>query len=194
MNVDTLVISQNEAIEKLEQYQRIALKKRTREDQKLLALYDQVAGGARVLNLTAAFRQTGLNDFKQPRLAISRADWPQVFCQAWSLPGLPGYGVKFSDVTGWRNHVRDITVALNVPYSCIFERTIVSPVPHIPPSARPRFGLHNYHILFEVKQWSVYPVDPFLMKRISGMLFAVLAEWELSPLEASLLESMREGV
>jgi hypothetical protein len=33
---------------------------------------------------------------------------------------------------------------------------------------------------FEVKDWQDYPVDPFLMRRISGMLFIIEAEWELS--------------
>ena len=38
-----------------------------------------------------------------------------------------------------------------------------------------------------------YTVDPFLMRRISGVLFIIEAEWELSPLEAELLASMMQG-
>jgi len=66
-------------------------------------------------------------------------------------------------------------------------------VPYIPPDVRPRFAPINYHILFEVKKWEAYPVDPFLMRRISGMLFIIEGEWELSPLEAELLASMIQG-
>lgn len=69
--------------------------------------------------------------------------------------------------------------------------TLRSAVPHIPPSIRPEFALSNYHILFEVKEWAVYPVDPFLLRRISGMLFVVEAEWELTELEVMLLSSMQ---
>jgi hypothetical protein len=66
-------------------------------------------------------------------------------------------------------------------------------VPHIPPACRPKFGLHNYHILFEVQEWKAYPVDPFLMRRVMGNLFVVEAEWDLTPLEVELLSSMSGG-
>jgi hypothetical protein len=72
-------------------------------------------------------------------------------------------------------------------------RRLESPVPNVPPDVRPRFAPHNYHILFEVKEWQAYPVDPFLMRRISGMLFIIETEWELSPLEAESPASMMQG-
>ena len=65
-----------------------------------------------------------------------------------------------------------------------------SAVPHIPPELRPEHKLENYHILFEAT-WQVYPVDPFLLRRIIGPLFAVVAEWELTALEAELLAHIR---
>jgi hypothetical protein len=68
-----------------------------------------------------------------------------------------------------------------------------SAVPHIPANLRPKFKLNNYHILFEVQNWEEYPVDPFLLKRVVGNLFIVIAEWELTELEASLLGSMRSN-
>jgi hypothetical protein len=54
-------------------------------------------------------------------------------------------------------------------------------------------AVHLDHILFEVKDWETYPVDPFLMRRISGMLYVIEAEWEFSPVEAELLASMIQG-
>jgi len=58
---------------------------------------------------------------------------------------------------------------------------------------RCRTGAPKANGLFEVKERKAYPVDPFLMRRISGMLFIIEAEWELSQLEAELLASMMQG-
>jgi hypothetical protein len=58
---------------------------------------------------------------------------------------------------------------------------------------RCRTGAPKANGLFEVKECKAYPVDPFLMRRISGMLFIIEVEWELSPLEAELLTSMIQG-
>ncbi len=203
MNVSTLIISATEAKQKLDQYRSIVGKRRLKEDDKLEALYSAVSKGARVLNLTAAFKQTGLNERGEPKLAIARADWPTVYFHPRAVIGkgfsswtiLHGAG-GFSPTARWNNLA--ITQNLALTKNTFEDRaltrgTLESPVPHIPPCLRPRFGLHNYHILFEVQEWKAYPLDPFLLRRISGMLFVVEAEWDLTSLEAELLASMRGG-
>ena|SRR5689334_8329792 len=105
MNVNTLIIPKEEAQAKLEQYRNIVGKRRLKEDDKLETLYTRISKGARVVNITAAFRQTGLNELKQPRLAIARADWPDVFCRRWNMPG-PNWGIEFLDHEGWAHRVR----------------------------------------------------------------------------------------
>lgn len=193
MNVNTIIVSREFAEQKLQQYRSLVKRKRVAEDDKLQSLYASVAKGARVLNLAEAFKQTGLNELQQPKLAIARADWKTVFCRTWSMPG-PNYGIKFTDHNKWNDFVRDIKIPLNLDAAQLFKRGLASPVPHIPPDVRPRFSLQNYHILFEVEKWEEYPVDPFLLRRISGYLFVVEAEWELTKLEASLLSSMTQGI
>lgn len=215
MNISTLTISGPEAQQKLDQYRSILGKRRVKEDDKLEALYASITKGARVLNLAEAFKQTGLNDQQQPKLAIARADWKTVYCvRNPSVKASEGWSNSVSNTVGFTSSPRWNYLAmatnivlpantfawknswnekykyhqLNVSWS-----VLTSPVPHIPPSCRPKFGLHNYHILFEVEKWQTYPVDPFLLRRISGMLFIVEAEWDLTPLEAELLASMRGG-
>ena len=208
MNVNTLVITKEQAEAKLDQYKSIVEKRRVAEDDHLQSLYASISKGARVLNLAAAFKQTGLNEKHQPKLAIARADWPDVHC--FRNPSLPGWRstsltVGFGPKPRWNSEATAQNIVLpngtfpDLAQIASPERvwrrwdSLKSAVPHIPPECRPKFGLHNYHILFEVEEWQTYPVDPFLLRRISGMLFVVEAEWDLTPLEAELLASMRGG-
>lgn len=200
MNVSTILISQQEAQFKLDQYKSIVTKQRTKEDDKLQSLYAAVSKGARVINIANAFKETGLNDKGQPKLAIARADWKTVYCfPRRQFGGIwrPSEGnVGFTATDLW-DHLATRQNILLPDYTfnnqVLTQKSLRSPVPHIPPACRPRYGLHNYHILFEVENWEEYPVDPFLLRRISGYLFVVEAEWELTELEASLLGAMMQG-
>lgn len=186
MNVDTIVISQEQAEHKLRAYQTLRAKQRTQEDELLMSVYKQVQKGGRVLNLVEAFKQTGLDEQGQPKLAIARADWSEVnfFTREKCI---------FSCNRFWKPHATRQFITLpadTFARSKLTLRTLHSAVPHVPPDVRPPFALSNYWILFEVEAWQSYPVDPYLLKRISGMLFVVMAEWNLTPLEAMLLSSM----
>src|SRR4026208_988677 len=80
MDVDTILLTGEEAQRKLDEYQSVAAKQRLEEDQQIRQLYKAVAKGARVMNLAAAFTKTGRNPPFYPRLAIARADWKVVHC------------------------------------------------------------------------------------------------------------------
>lgn len=191
MDVNTIIIEQDDAMQKLAAYRGLNARQRTHEDDRLQQLYKAVSKGARVLNLAEAFRQTGLNDLGQPKLAIAQADWSQVVYHPW----IGSDNGTFWWKTYWSAGSKgQITLPENT-YSFRKQQgnEISSPVPHIPPALRPKIALSNFHILFEVEKWETYPVDPFLLRHISGHLYVVVAEWELTELEASLLGSMRTG-
>lgn len=193
MNVNTIVIAPEVAKAKLDEYSNQIKGKRLEEDDLLRSLYKSVLKGARVINILEAFRSTGLNELGQPKLAIARADAKEIFFRprAWTPDG--DRTVFTMDRWFEAYHVRK--------YVPLPPNTFINPrgdglrsvVPHIPPAVRPTTKPENYHILFEVEKWEEYPVDPFLLRRISGYLYVVEAEWELTPLEASLLGSMRGG-
>ena len=192
MNVNTIIVPREEAERKLEQYKNVTGKRRIAEDEKLQSLYAAVSKGARVLHLLNAFHQTGLNEKGEPRLAIIRADFKQVWCHRRSNgSALFGPSQRYNSAAN-RKNISLPEGTFGWPRGMSWS-DLSSPVPHIPPDARPKFGLHNYHIMFEVKEWRQYPVDPFLMRRIAGNLFIVEAEWELTELEASLLASIETG-
>jgi hypothetical protein len=202
MNVHTIEVPPDLARLKLDEYKALRENQRTTEDRLLERAYKAVAGGARVIDISQAFRSTGLNEFGQPRLAIARAD--EKFCRFRSdaeyqsnriLPS--GYRPGFTINETWNSYASRSNILLPVGVfpgpQKITGQFLRTQVPHIPPSARPVYKLENYHVLFEVKKWEAYSVDPYLLKRISsGYLFIVEAEWELTELEASLLGSMSE--
>lgn len=61
-------------------------------------------------------------------------------------------------------------------------------VPSVPVWLRPEGHLSEYHILWEA-EWEVAPpVDPILLKYVSGPMYAVIAQWDLTPVERAVLE------
>jgi hypothetical protein len=179
---------------------------RTEEDEHLLSVFKAVRKhNARVINIVDAFRQTGLNDKGQPKLGIARGNWKTVYFH--QRRGITLSGPNAYTINRWNNgggcfqdsptfsqaaYAKTVTLPGGVfPDAALTRSSLKSAVPHVPANIRPEFHLRNYHILFEVENWETYPVDPFLLKRVVGNLFIVLAEWELTELEASLLGSMR---
>lgn len=209
MNARTIEISQDTALAKLSEYRRLNEKTKTAEDRRLERLYKTVSNGARVINIFEAFRTAGCNDLGQPKLAIARADWQTVYfhSRCYTYPSQDNdrqylYG-EYEDRTGCFNDCptfHSSAYAKTISLRNVFPKNLVSrwsglktAVPHIPPSVRPKIKLSNFHILFEVEKWDEYSVDPFLLRHISGSLYVVIAEWELTELEASLLSSIRSG-
>jgi hypothetical protein len=195
MNVETFQIDRSEAVKKVQEYRQLTKKQRRAEDDAMEALYRSVLrDGTRILELNQCFRQTGLNERGEPRLAIARADWQTVhFFRTVYDWKTTGYSYGFSDERFFNTQATAKNIFLPRDVFNLNKLTqggLFSPVPHIPPGMRPKFDLKNYHILFEVEKWEQYPVDPFLLRRIPGTtLFIVIAEWELTKLEASLLSA-----
>ena len=59
-------------------------------------------------------------------------------------------------------------------------------VPMIPPRLRADRALANYHILWEA-EWINPPRDPLLLRHLGKFFYAVLATWDLTPLEQAVL-------
>lgn len=196
MNVTTMIVSGEEAARKVKVYGSIPEYKRTDEDDALLRVYRAIGKGKRVLDVGRAFRETGLHADGTPKLAIARANttdvWfhPRVAWDSWDLRVGAG---GFSPYGRWDARLTRMNFVLPAgtwENDQLTKLRLRSPVPHIPPACRPAGSIEAYHVLFDA-QWQRYPVDPFLLRRVTGRLFTVEAEWELTELEASLLGAMR---
>jgi|AGTN01.1.fsa_nt_gi hypothetical protein len=178
-------------------YRRAVRANRTAEDELLMNAYRQVASGKRVIDIYATIKAGGLDEQQRPKLAIGRAIWPRVFLYRghWPLQFR-----RHNQATYCKSDVVEIPEAILGrppevkrvrPDGTTFRSTPtisgMALTPSIPPWARPKFKLEGYHILWEAVWEKAPPVDPALLKHIGGPLYVVLATWDLTPLERSVL-------
>lgn len=174
-----------------------------KEDEILRDTYRAMALGQRVLNLGSVLKTAGLNRKRLPILAVGQADWKDVFLtyhqfnnqqfvfsknrfanknsrtNRWDEGALgfehATFGAELSNAK-WR----DDNNFSRLPAKAM--------VPSVPAYLRPEGHLSEYHILWEA-EWEVAPpVDPLLLKHISGPMYSVIAQWDLSPVERMVLE------
>lgn len=169
------------------------------EDESLRRAYRALALEKRVLNLNTAMRAAGLTEkTRLPRLAIVRADCKYVELSAnnrkvcfYSSKGsdsfnsnqyteipTPIFGYDISD-SAWRKNNK-LPEVYRVSAIC----------PQIPPRYRPEpEKLQDHYLLFE-PNWEVAPPDPdpFLLTPLGHGFFVIVAQWDMTPLEQSILE------
>jgi len=161
----------------------------TEEDTMMLEMYQQIARGRAVVNAFEMITAGGSDDLQRPNLFLARAGWPHVI---WSF-GSEGMGM-FRDPRKqtWERGTRHM---IHLPHRTLthtnrHQSDWVSIVPNIPPALRPRGRLDGYIILSEAK-WEKFataaPKDPALLRPIKWPLCAVVAVWDLTPLEQMVL-------
>lgn len=157
--------------------------------------YYHMKKGRGVLDVFQAIKKAGLNADSEPRLAIAPSDLTKG-CFRKSYDGTCGY--YYARGGRW-DHEKQY---LSVPEGTfpngwrkqgqpVVRPTISSPCPIVPPKLMPPGQLQNYFTMWEVDHWDLEPpADPLLLQRISTNLFVVLASWDTTPLERSILRGM----
>lgn len=187
------------------------------EDRMMMRAYREAAKGKRIIRLsqTLAAGGTELFEFdvvawrngrqvmvphvvRVPKLAVGRADRAFVWTNGVDVDGSLRLQTRR---TPHNSNRRDVTTFAPGTFDADTEHPndgsawsrprIRSLLPPIPPHLRPkRAGLHNFHILWEA-EWEVDrttpPGDPALLRHLAGDLYAVLAVWDLTPLEQAVL-------
>lgn len=189
--VDTITMDATEARERYDEY-RAALKGKpvNDDDRGILLGYKALAKGHAVLNVFDVFRRCPLDEKKRPRLAIARADWEWCFySRDWNRGGRAVFGNTERRVRRYvpKTSLGSYTIAFPGVLDGSHQNTLRAIVPIIPPNLRPRWNLENYLILWEAEWEPVAPVDPLLLREIQWPLCAVLAAWDLTPLERAVL-------
>lgn len=151
----------------------------------LMRGYRAIAKGQQVIDLHRVMTVAGLQDDTQfPKLAIGRADWAWCHCSVIYDGGARFMGRDH----GWRRQAGEVRVPQDTfPRPKAFRNTKKAMTPIIPPSLRPVGDLSNFYILWDAVWQPAPPVDPLLLKHLGGALYAILAAWDLTPLEQAVM-------
>ena len=185
---------------------RVAKSLIEKEDETLREMYGAMAKGMRVINVASVMHGAGLDKVKQlPVLALAGAHWPRCHITHSAYRGMFEFsGDSWGPSMRW--YARDAeyadggsgfpihTFGFNLS-DANWRKTNNLPalparaiVPSIPAHLRPAGDLKDYFILFEAVWEHAPPVDPILLKKIHGYMYAVLAQWDLTDVERSVLE------
>jgi hypothetical protein len=166
------------------------------QDMTIAATYRQLSIGRQVLRLSASIIAGGFDEQGRPRVALARADIGEIQMERWRSGQMrfrPWEGSSWASAQAHR--AADKVWTLDGPGTDISGVEGLATVPPVPPAFRPAGHLRNYHILFEATWRPVRQTrtrlrssDPALLKWMGGDLFAVLAVWDVSPVEAAALE------
>lgn len=197
MDVATIEMPVAEAKAAVQEYTDALKQRHDDELAEVLAGLKQLVRGNALVKLSEVMRDAGLDQHHMPKLAICRADekWCRVDMRADGSATFIGYtSDAWRGDSGHRSLRRRVRVGpdtfpregitFGFSHACRNRRAVV---PLVPPPYRPKFALSNYHILWEAEWEPCPPVDPMLLKRISGDLFAVVAQWDLTDLERAVL-------
>lgn len=206
METDTIDMTVEEAEEAYKKYAELVKEREEKSLEILKQASYHLSQGRKVLNIYDSILRGGVDENKEPKLAIGRADWGTVFFTKHrgksGAFGSARVGSNWGKVDSVRlpiNYfdeeweIEDSTKSWSEPK----RPTIKSAIPLIPAELMPKGKLNNYYILFEVGRWEEdlsrrrVGDDPLLLRRLSENMFVVLAMWDVSPLEKAVLEGLK---
>lgn len=168
-------VSQRDAEKALSAY-KIHRSSYDTRDWEIEKIYRAIAKGKKVISVRKAIQQAGVDSQNRPKLAIAPAHLQRVRC------------VRNRDEVVFTNWP-DGRIEIKIPFpGMINANSCQALMPRIPPQHRPAQSvLKHYHILFEADWTAAPPVDPYLLRRISSDAWIILAAWELTEVELSVI-------
>jgi len=194
MNLDTIDMPVDEARARYEEYSAAVKARHNVEDAVLAAGYKALSEGKKLISLQAAIRAGGIDTAGRPKLAIAPATAEWCWMSRWRDGAL-----RFAPSQNERVKLGVVKLPAGtfpeVPYQVweamdgwrLARNTNRALVPIVPPALRPSRALIRYHILWEAEWEKVAPVDPALLRHLSGDLWLLCSTWDLSPLERMVL-------
>ncbi len=190
---------------------RIAKSQVEKEDEELKLAYRALSQGKQLINIPKALEEGNLEPASQlPELAIAKADWKFVYLSyGQSIPDVSGRNsftftcCSCSYTPEWRRKGNHIPFSRDTFPAELWNQEwrgknshqkldggypdVSAVVPTIPPNLRPD-DLTKFYILWDVVWEARAPEDPILLSRVNDRMYAVVAQWDLTPLEQQVLE------
>ncbi len=150
-------------------------------DLEIQRTYKVLAQGRTVIQAIKSIEVAGLGEDRMPKVAIARADAKTCY---WMTAN--GRGTFYSDNIYTRAKQKQLRASFSgMTYQYPYGKAVV---PIIPIHLRPKRGLANYHILWQA-DWQSVPKDPYLLRRIGGDIWLVVAAWDLTEVERAAMET-----
>lgn len=212
MNVPLMTMDRDAARAKLKAFRADRHKDAEEAYGRAAAAYEALAAGTPILNLSQAVQSGGFFDDWRPKLAVARADRSEVYFRWRSGATTAVYSTQAHlyreppegsllartvELGRVHNQKRRYLDAARNEQSYDVDVSGYALVPMVPADVRPKTGqLVDWLVLWEVTRWydrprkMKSPVDPLLLKPIGGELYAVLAQWDLTPIERAVMEEL----
>lgn len=185
MEVSKLVVPKAEASRLHREYKQHRAFQ-TEMDREIERTYRLISQGKVVIQARESIRVAGLGTDGYPKLALCRADAKECRVDMYAN----GECRMYADYSGWRAPRAD-SKRVMLPPGTFPGRTSSGSargiVPLIPVHLRPRTALDAYHILWEAEWKRIVPRDPYLLRRIGGDMWLVVAAWDLTDVERAAM-------
>lgn len=176
-----------------------------KEDEQLFHAYREMARGERILNLNTVIPKAGLQpSTRLPAVAVAKPNWK--ICRVSAEHNVLAFSEERWLNWHWgRSAYRAEHIGL--PLQLMSDPTDLTNetwrktnnfpplanatalVPAIPAHLRPDdLDKGDYAILWDPEWKHEAPDDPFLLRHVHGAIYTIVAQWDLTPLEQSILE------
>jgi len=193
MKLDTLTEVKHIAEEKYQEYKNAPKNALSKVYKDAARLYYQIKKGRKIIEIGKVIKAGGVHENGHPKLAIAKASNKTVTCHYYQngdvkyLNGKPGGRL--------REYAHDVCIKNGLPEFALknsWDNKVVltAPVPIVPPKHLPQSLTDDYYILWEVDEWKmIAPTDPYLLKRLTRSHFIVVAGWDLTEVEKSVMNA-----
>lgn len=181
MNVERIALDKHKARELYREYKKHQHYSEP-IDAEIQRTYKMLAQGRTVIKALESIKVAGLNAQGLPKLAIVRADHKHVDLV------MRENGSAHMDAPG--NHRGARGQIFSWPEGSFPQpkwKRAKAATPIIPIHLRPKRGLANYHVLWEAEWEPVPPRDPYLLRRLGGDMWLVVAAWNLTEVERAAM-------